>query len=66
MTDELVRQGHAVTLFASGDSRTTATLVPVCEKAQRLAGCVDPLSAHVLMIEQIAQRAKDFDIIHYH
>ena len=66
LTDELVRQGHAVTLFASGDSRTTATLVPVCEKAQRLAGCVDPLSAHMLMIEQIAQRAKDFDIIHYH
>ena len=66
LTDELVRQGHAVTLFASGDSRTTATLVPVCEKAQRLAGCVDPLSAHMLMIEQVAQRAKDFDIIHYH
>ena len=66
LTDELVCQGHAVTLFASGDSQTTATLVPVCEQAQRLAGCVDPLSAHMLMIEQVAQRAKDFDIIHYH
>jgi glycosyltransferase involved in cell wall biosynthesis len=66
LTEELVRQGHVVTLFASGDSKTTATLVPVCKQAQRLAGCVDPLSAHMLMIEQIAQRAKEFDIIHYH
>jgi glycosyltransferase involved in cell wall biosynthesis len=66
LTDELVRQGHAVTLFASGDSRTTATLVPVCPQAQRLMGCVDPLAAHMLMIEQISQRAHEFDIIHYH
>jgi len=66
LTDELVCQGHAVTLFASGDSQTTAMLVPVCERAQRLAGSVDPLSAHMLMIEQVAQRARDFDIIHYH
>jgi len=66
LTDELVCQGHAVTLFASGDSQTKATLVPVCEQAQRLAGAVDPLSAHMLMVERIAQRARDFDIIHYH
>jgi glycosyltransferase involved in cell wall biosynthesis len=66
LTDELVRQGYAVTLFASGDSRTRATLVAPCKRAQRLIGCVDPLSAHMLMIEQIAQRADDFDIIHYH
>jgi glycosyltransferase involved in cell wall biosynthesis len=66
LTDELVRQGHAVTLFASGDSRTSAMLVAPCAKAQRLIGCSDPLSAHMLMIEQVAQRAKDFDIIHYH
>ena len=66
LTDELVSQGHAVTLFASGDSETTAILVPVCEQAQRLAGSMDPLSAHMLMIEQVTQRARDFDIIHYH
>ena len=66
LTDELVCQGHAVTLFASGDSQTTATLVPVCKQAQRLAGSVDPLSAHVLMLEHVAQRARDFDVIHYH
>jgi glycosyltransferase involved in cell wall biosynthesis len=66
LTDELVRQGHAVTLFASGDSRTSATLVPVCERAQRLTGCVDPLAAHMLMIEQVVQRSDDFDVIHFH
>ncbi len=43
LTDELVRQGHAVTLFASGDSRTSATLVAPCAQAQRLIGCSDPL-----------------------
>ena len=42
LTEELVRLGHQVTLFASGDSRTTATLVPVCPGALRLGGsCVD-------------------------
>src|SRR4029453_5935204 len=66
LTDELVRQGHAVTLFASGDSSTTATLVAPCDRAQRLVGCADPLAAHMLMIEQVAQRARDFDLIHYH
>jgi glycosyltransferase involved in cell wall biosynthesis len=66
LTDELVRQGHVVTLFASGDSRTSATLVAPCPQAQRLIGCSDPLSAHVRMIEQVTQRARDFDIIHYH
>jgi glycosyltransferase involved in cell wall biosynthesis len=66
LTDELVKQGHDVTLFASGDSCTTATLVAACEKAQRLIGCIDPLAAHMLMIEQVVQRADDFDIIHFH
>ena len=66
LTDELVRQGHHVTLFASGDSCTKATLVPACERAQRLMGCVDPLAGHMLMIEQVVQRADEFDIIHFH
>ena len=66
LADELVRQGHAVTLFASGDSRTAAKLVAPCPQAQRLMGCVDPLAAHVLMIEQVAQRADEFDVIHFH
>jgi glycosyltransferase involved in cell wall biosynthesis len=66
LTEELVRQGHMVTLFASGDSRTSATLVAACAQAQRLLGCVDPLAAHMLMIEQVVQRADEFDVVHFH
>jgi glycosyltransferase involved in cell wall biosynthesis len=67
LTDELVKQGHDVTLFASGDSRTLATLSPVCARAQRLdGGRRDPLAEHVLMIEQVARRAGEFDLVHFH
>jgi glycosyltransferase involved in cell wall biosynthesis len=67
LTDELVRQGHDVTLFASGDSRTSATLVPACPKALRLSGdCKDFLAPHLLMVEQVAKRAHEFDVIHFH
>jgi glycosyltransferase involved in cell wall biosynthesis len=66
LTDELVRQGHDVTLFASGDSRTLATLVPACPEALRLSNCVDWLTPHVLLIEQVASRADEFDVIHFH
>jgi glycosyltransferase involved in cell wall biosynthesis len=67
LTDELVRQGHAVTLFASGDSRTRAQLVAICPVAQRLAGGLqDFLADHVLMLERVAQRQDEFDLIHFH
>jgi glycosyltransferase involved in cell wall biosynthesis len=67
LTDELVRLGHHVTLFASGDSRTSATLVPACREALRLSGsCTDHLAPHLLMVEKIAQRAREFDLIHFH
>ena len=67
LTDELVRLGHDVTLFASGDSQTRATLVPAWPRALRLGGhCRDDLAPHVLMIEQVARRAEEFDIIHFH
>ena len=66
LTDELVRQGHDVTLFASGDSRTDATLVAPVPRALRLAKSVDPLALHLLLVEQVAQRADEFDIIHFH
>ena len=53
LTEELVRQGHQVTLFASGDSLTEAELVPVCEQSLRLApGCVDTLAHHVMLVER--------------
>ena len=56
LTDELVRLGHHVTLFASGDSRTSATLVPRVAEALRLSGsCTDHLAPHLLMVEKVAQ-----------
>ena len=67
LTEELVRQSHDVTLFASGDSVTEANLVAVCERSLRLdEHCVEPLSHHVVMLEQVMQRAAEFDVIHFH
>src|SRR5689334_20525839 len=67
LTEELVRQGHEVTLFASGDSVTSARLVKGCERSLRLSpGSVDSLSHHVRMLEDIARFAGEFDIIHFH
>jgi glycosyltransferase involved in cell wall biosynthesis len=59
--------GHDVTLFASGDSFTTARLVPACKQALRLdAQCVDPLAHHVNLLQQVVREKDDFDIIHFH
>src|SRR5215470_1286871 len=67
LTEELVQQGHDVTLFASGDSQTSAELVPMCERALRLDDRFpDPIALHVFMVEEVARRAAQFDIIHFH
>jgi len=67
LTEALVMQGHRVTLFASGDSKTSAELVSVCERAIRLdPDNPDPLALHVVMIEEVFKRASDFDAIHFH
>lgn len=68
LSEELVRQGHEVTLFASGDSTTSARLRPVCERALRLEGkrIIDPLAHHIRMLEMVAQEAEEFDVIHFH
>ena len=67
LTEELVRQGHDVTLFASGDSITSARLIPACRNALRLdKGCVDRLAPHIVMLERVAREAKCFDVIHFH
>jgi glycosyltransferase involved in cell wall biosynthesis len=59
--------GHDVTLFASGDSVTRAQLVPACERALRLdEQCHDGLAAHFRMLGQVAERAAQFDLIHFH
>src|SRR3954462_7124039 len=67
LTEELVRQGHDVTLFASADSVTSARLVPGCARSLRLdEQCADQLAHHVLMLEHVFQRAAEFDVIHFH
>jgi len=67
LTEELVRAGHDVTLFASGDSHTAARLVPMVERSLRLdPDSIDQLAHHILMIERIRQVAKSFDILHFH
>ena len=67
LTEELVRQGHEVTLFASGDSRTLAMLEAPCERALRLdPQCRDPLAHHMVLINRVASSAHLFDIIHFH
>jgi glycosyltransferase involved in cell wall biosynthesis len=67
LTEELVALGHDVTLFASGDSRTNARLVPVCERSLRLdKNCVDPLAYHIVQLQMVKEMRDEFDIIHYH
>jgi glycosyltransferase involved in cell wall biosynthesis len=67
LTEELVRQGHEVTLFASGDSQTKATLRAACDRALRLdPRCKDPLPHHLVMLNRVARSAEAFDIIHFH
>lgn len=67
LTEELVNQGHEVVLFASGDSKTSAKLVPICESSLRLdPRCVDPIAIHILMLEKVLKCQEHFDIIHAH
>jgi glycosyltransferase involved in cell wall biosynthesis len=67
LTEELVRLGHDVTLFASGDSRTAARLVPCSERALRLTpGVRDWLPFHIRMLREVRRRAHEFDVLHFH
>jgi glycosyltransferase involved in cell wall biosynthesis len=67
LTEELIALGHEVTLFASGDSVTSAKLEAIWPRALRLDGSVrDPNALHMLMLEKVNQRAGDFDFIHCH
>src|SRR6185437_13274650 len=67
LTEELVAMGHDVTLFASGDSVTSATLAPMREQAIRLDPSVkDPIALHYRMIEQVYRRKDEFDVLHSH
>ena len=67
LTEELVRQGHEVTLFASGDSATKARLVAPCRRSLRLdKECVDQLAHRIVEVELVLKHSSRFDIIHFH
>ncbi|MGY3609564.1 MULTISPECIES: glycosyltransferase family 4 protein [unclassified Bradyrhizobium] len=67
LTEELVRQGHQVTLFASEDSITSAELVPCTPRALRLEpGVRDAVPHHMIMLDKVRERADDFDLLHFH
>lgn len=67
LTEELVRMGHEVTLFASGDSETSARLVPGCARALwRDPGCKETLPQHVKLMELVFADVSRFDLIHFH
>lgn len=66
LTEALVRQGHDVTLFASGDSMTSARLIPCAPTGLRLAGINDHIASLIAMIESVRRRADAFDVLHFH
>jgi glycosyltransferase involved in cell wall biosynthesis len=67
LTEELVAIGHQVTLFASGDSVTSARLHAVWPHSLRLDPAMrDVIAPHMLMMEEVRRRAEDFDVLHFH
>lgn len=67
LTEELVRRGHDVALFASGDSQTSADLRPVVPEALRLAGeAGDPTVHEIIQLDRVVEQADQFDILHFH
>src|SRR4051794_37253929 len=67
LTEELVSLGHEVTLFASGDSVTSAKLSPMCPRALRMdPGIRDAMAPHFMMLETVLRRANEFDVLHFH
>jgi len=67
LTDELVRLGHEVTLFASADSISAAELVGCAAMALRLDGNIrDPIPYYMLMLDRVRQLAEEFDLLHFH
>jgi len=68
LTEELIKLGHEVSLFASGDSKTSGTLITDIPEALRLkeGGCEDMMAPHVAQLQSVLERANEFDIIHFH
>jgi len=67
LTEELVRSGHEVTLFGSGDSVTGARLVASTRRSLRKdERCKDPMARELILIDQVVEHAREFDVIHFH
>ena len=66
LTEELVAQGHDVTLFASGDSQTAAKLCPVVPRALRLDGIHNSQPYNAIVLDRVAGRMAEFDVLHFH
>ena len=66
LTEALVHMGHEVTLFASGDSRTSARLIPMVDRAINFDPLIDAAGYHAAMLDEVYDRASQFDIIHSH
>ena len=67
LTEELVRAGHDVTLFASGDSVTSARLIAPCQRSLRKnERCKDPVAREVLLLDHVIEHVDEFDLIHFH
>ena len=66
LTEELAAQGHDVTLFASGDSRTKAELHAIVPQALRLEGINNSLPYNIIMLDQVVRRMDEFDVLHFH
>lgn len=66
LTDALVKLGHDVTLFASGDSITKARLISVTPAALRLSNCVDQMAGNILQLQEVMDRLHEFDLLHFH
>jgi glycosyltransferase involved in cell wall biosynthesis len=66
LTEELVALGHDVTLFASGDSRTSAKLCPIVPRSLRLEGRHNSLPYNIIMLDRVAERMAEFDVLHFH
>jgi glycosyltransferase involved in cell wall biosynthesis len=67
LTEELVRQGHEVALYASGDSITSASLIACAPRSLRLdEACIDPIARHFTMLERVFSDVAQYDLIHFH
>jgi glycosyltransferase involved in cell wall biosynthesis len=66
LTEELVKRGHEVTLFASTDSQTSARLEPMHTSCLRLQNCIDYVAHHVVLLERLFEQRRRFDVIHSH